>query len=103
LTKSPDHFAARKPEARPSLALQRPNCPQMTMKNRSLDCVVIGYNELPFEQYEHFLENYGKDTEAYRDLMFSFVDLDGRKMDYVGLMNYVFGNAGNNGNNLSFA
>ena len=65
------------------------------MKNRSLDCIVIGYNELPFEQYEHFLENYGTDTEAYRDLMFSFVDLDGRKMDYIGLMNHVFDNAGN--------
>jgi len=65
------------------------------MKNRSLDCIVIGYNELPFEQYERFVENYGKDTEAYRDLMFSFVDLDGRKMDYIGLMNHVFGDAGN--------
>ena len=68
------------------------------MKNQNLDCVIIGYNELPFAQYEKFLRNYGKDTEAYRDLMFSFVDLDGQKMDYIGLMNHVFGNAKNNGN-----
>jgi radical SAM PhpK family P-methyltransferase len=53
-----------------------------------LDCVVIGYNEIPFERYEGFLRNYGVDTEAYRDLKFSFVDLGERKLDYVGLMNY---------------
>jgi radical SAM PhpK family P-methyltransferase len=55
-----------------------------------LDCVVIGYNEIPFGQYESFLKNYGVDTEAYRDLKFSFVDLGGQKLDYVGLMNYVY-------------
>src|ERR1041384_4593601 len=72
------------------------------MKPRNLDCVIIGYNELPFAQYEKFLRNYGKDTEAYRDLMFSFVDLDGEKMDYIGLMNHVFGNAKNNGDFEAF-
>ena len=54
-----------------------------------LDCVVIGYNELPFDRYESFLRNYGENTEAYRDLKFSFVDLGKRKLDYVGLMNHV--------------
>ncbi|MEK6278958.1 MAG: PhpK family radical SAM P-methyltransferase [Acidobacteriota bacterium] len=72
------------------------------MKNKNLDCVIIGYNEVPFTQYEKFLRNYGTDTEAYRDLMFSFVDLDGQKLDYVGLMNHVFGNAGNNGDRIAF-
>ena len=43
------------------------------MSASSLDCVVIGYNELPFEQYERFLRNYGEESEAYRDLKFSFV------------------------------
>ncbi|MET0624312.1 MAG: PhpK family radical SAM P-methyltransferase [Pyrinomonadaceae bacterium] len=58
---------------------------------RHLDCVVIGYNELPFEQYEGFLRAYGEDSEAYRDLKFSFVDIDGRKLDYMGLLNEVVG------------
>ena len=63
-----------------------------------LDCIVIGYNELPFAQYESFLRKYGENTEAYRDLKFSFVDLGGRKRDYVGLMNYVSSHAsGTNG------
>lgn len=72
------------------------------MKSRNLDCIIIGYNEVPFVRYETFLRNYGKDTEAYRDLMFSFVDLDGQKMDYVGLLNHVFRNARQNGNKALF-
>ena len=54
-----------------------------------LDCVVIGYNEVPFETYENFLRSYGVDTEAYRDLKFSFVELKDKRLDYVGLMNHV--------------
>ena len=57
--------------------------------NKHLDCVVIGYNEVPFEQYESFLRKYGEDTEAYRDLKFSFVNMGDKKMDYIGLMNHV--------------
>jgi len=58
-----------------------------------LDCVVIGYNELPFEQYESFLKTYGEDSEAYRDLKFSFVEVGGQKLDYIGLLNKVVGQA----------
>jgi radical SAM PhpK family P-methyltransferase len=57
--------------------------------SKHLDCIVIGYNEVPFEQYESFLRNYGEDTEAYRDLKFSFINLGGRKLDYMGLFNYA--------------
>jgi p-methyltransferase len=57
---------------------------------QQLDCIVIGYNEVPFEQYERFLKNYGEETEAYRDLKFSFVNLGGKKLDYMGLINHVF-------------
>ena len=59
------------------------------MNDKHLDCIVIGYNELPFERYENFLRNYGEDSEAYRDLKFSFVNLGGRKLDYPGLLNYA--------------
>lgn len=55
----------------------------------NLDCVVIGYNEPPFEEYEKIVRGYGTDSEAYRDLQYSFVDADGRKMTYVELMNHV--------------
>ena len=59
------------------------------MGDKYLDCVVIGYNELPFDRYESFLRNYGEDSEAYRDLKFSFVNLGNKKLDYTGLLNYA--------------
>src|SRR4028119_1676994 len=63
----------------------------------SLDAVVIGYNEIPFEKYESFLRNYGEDSEAYRDLKFSFVNLDDQRLDYMGLLNHVFRQAAESG------
>jgi radical SAM PhpK family P-methyltransferase len=65
-----------------------------------LDCIVIGYNEVPFSRYEQFLHTYGEDSEAYRDLKFSFVNLDGQKLDYPGLLNHVRSLAGANGEEL---
>jgi radical SAM PhpK family P-methyltransferase len=59
------------------------------MSVKKLDCVVIGYNETPFEQYEEFVKTYGEDSEAYRDLKFSFVDIAGKKLNYVGLLNHA--------------
>jgi radical SAM PhpK family P-methyltransferase len=79
----------------------------MTNVKSNLDCIVIGYNEIPFTQYESFLRNYGEDTEAYRDLKFSFVNLGGEKLDYMGLLNRVRhlahpenGNGNGNGHRL---
>ena len=65
-----------------------------------LDCIVIGYNEVPFSRYEQFLHTYGEDSEAYRDLKFSFVNLGGNKLDYPGLLNHVRQLAGVNGEEL---
>jgi radical SAM PhpK family P-methyltransferase len=71
-------------------------------ESERLDCVVIGYNEMPFEEYERLLSQYGKDAEAYRDLQFSFIDLDGKKLDYMGLLNHVFELAGGTAANNQF-
>src|SRR6185295_15486861 len=60
---------------------------------QQLECVVIGYNETPFEEYEALLRGYGADSEAYRDLRFSFVNIDGRNMNYIGLLNHVLSEA----------
>jgi p-methyltransferase len=68
--------------------------------NHPLDCIVIGYNEVPFSRYEQFLHAYGEDSEAYRDLKFSFVNLDGNKLDYPGLLNHARALAGANGEEL---
>ena len=62
---------------------------------RNLDCVVIGYNDLPFGRYESLLRSYGENSEAYRDLKFSFIDLQGEKLNYVDLLNRASGLAHN--------
>jgi len=54
-----------------------------------VDCIVVGYNEIPFETYAKLLGNYSEDSEAYRDLKFSFVEVDGRPTNYVELLNHV--------------
>lgn len=59
------------------------------MDRKGLDCVVLGYNEVPFERYEGLLHQYGEDSEAYRDLKLSFVEVGGRKRLYADLMNYA--------------
>src|SRR5262245_40655704 len=66
-----------------------------------LDCIVIGYNEVPFEKYESFLKQYGEDSEAYRDLKFSFVDIGGKKLDYPSLLNYTINQARSENNRLA--
>src|SRR5215467_3219054 len=68
--------------------------------SEQLDCVVIGYNETPFEEYEALLRGYGADSEAYRDLRFSFVNINGRNLNYIGLLNHVSGLATANGGQL---
>jgi len=49
----------------------------------------MGYNELPFDRYETLLRQYGEESEAYRDLKFSFINLGDKKLNYVGLLNHV--------------
>jgi radical SAM PhpK family P-methyltransferase len=58
-----------------------------------VDCIIVGYNESPFAAYEATLKQYGEASEAYRDLQYSFVELDGRKLNYVDLMNRVYAEA----------
>lgn len=53
------------------------------------DCIVVGYNEIPFEKYVELLGNYSQESEAYRDLKFSFVNLEGRRTNYVNLLNHA--------------
>src|SRR5579862_2270618 len=59
---------------------------------KRLDCVVIGHNEPPFEDYEAWVRKiYGVESEAYRDLRFNFVDIGGRKRTYIDLLNDISG------------
>jgi radical SAM PhpK family P-methyltransferase len=55
----------------------------------AVDCIIVGYNDLPFEKYVELLSQYGRNSEAFRDLKFSFVDLNGKPLNYVSLLNHV--------------
>lgn len=55
-----------------------------------LDCLLIGYYEPPFEEYERLIRRFGERSEPYRDLRMSMVDLAGGKTDYVGLLNRAY-------------
>ncbi|MBD0260510.1 MAG: PhpK family radical SAM P-methyltransferase, partial [Cytophagales bacterium] len=55
-----------------------------------MDCIIIGYNESPFEDYVNTLASYGEDSEAYRDLKTSFIKLDDKPLQYTQLMDIVF-------------
>lgn len=57
------------------------------MQRGNVDCVVIGYNDMPFEKYEQLLQKYGARSEAYRDLRFNFINVDGSKLLYTDLFN----------------
>ena len=60
------------------------------MRAQGLDCVTIGYFEPEFGEYERIIRQLGEDSEAYRDLKFSFVDLGGRKLTYAGLLSEAY-------------
>lgn len=59
----------------------------------TIDCITIGYNEPPFSEYVDLIRRYGDDSEAVRDLQFSYVDLNGTPHNYIDLMNHVFDRA----------
>lgn len=60
------------------------------MVNRQpLDCLTIGYYEPRFDEYEGMMRGFGEDSEAYRDLKFSFVQTAGRKLTYAELLSYA--------------
>lgn len=62
-----------------------------------LDCVVIGYNETPFRQYEQMLRQAGTSSLLYRDLRYSFVEVGGVPMTWVDLMNLAVERGGHTG------
>jgi radical SAM PhpK family P-methyltransferase len=63
---------------------------EIEMSSSTLDCVIIGYYEPPFEEYEAMVRGLGEDSEAYRDLKFSFVEIGGRKMTYAELLSHAY-------------
>lgn len=57
--------------------------------NGAMDCLLIGYNEPDFNQYEAVLRSMGQHSGAYKDLNLNFVELENKKYPPVGLLNEV--------------
>jgi len=38
-----------------------------------IDCLIIGHNEMKFDEYEKVIRSMGVDSEAYRDLNLNFI------------------------------
>lgn len=60
------------------------------MSSDRLDCLLVGHNESPLAEYEKRIRAYGEDSEAYRDLMFSMLEVNRRKLSYVDLLNHLY-------------
>lgn len=56
----------------------------------ALDCLTIGYYEPKFDDYEKMMRRFGEDSEAYRDLKFSFVQAAGRNLNYAELLSHAY-------------
>jgi radical SAM PhpK family P-methyltransferase len=54
------------------------------------DCLIIGYNDIKFEDYVNILKGMGKDHADYRDLDLNFVRYKGKPYRSIDLLNHFF-------------
>jgi anaerobic magnesium-protoporphyrin IX monomethyl ester cyclase len=45
-----------------------------------IDCLIIGHNEMNFEEYENIIGIMGKETVAYKDLSLNFINYKGKPL-----------------------
>jgi radical SAM PhpK family P-methyltransferase len=64
---------------------------KMYYMRRKPDVIIIGYNEVPFQDYLSTLRQYGEKSEAYRDLRMNFFDIGDQVFTYIDLLNRVSG------------
>ncbi len=62
---------------------------------KDIDCLLIGHNDIDFEEYEKKIRAMGVRSGAYRDLDLNFVVLDNRPRTATGMFN-LFNRAGAN-------
>lgn len=53
-----------------------------------LDCIIIGYNDLPFPDYVEMVRAMGTNSGAYRDLNLAFIELEGRPYRSMDVLNH---------------
>jgi radical SAM PhpK family P-methyltransferase len=55
------------------------------------DCLIIGFNDTPFEDYVKTVTAMGADSGAYKDLNLAFIEHDGRPYHAMGILNRFYG------------
>lgn len=57
------------------------------MSTNSLDCVIVGYNDIAIRQMNESLKTSGAASGAWRTVLHNTVELSGRRLNYMGLLN----------------
>lgn len=59
---------------------------------KTIDCLLIGHNEMDFAEYERHVRKMGSSSGAYRDLTKSFIQYDHRLYPVAEMFNLFYGN-----------
>jgi radical SAM PhpK family P-methyltransferase len=54
------------------------------------DCLIIGFNDTPFEDYVKTVTAMGTDSGAYKDLNLAFIEYEGRPYHSMGILNRFY-------------
>lgn len=55
------------------------------------DCLIIGFNDTPFEDYVKTVTAMGKDSGAYKDLNLAYIEYEGRPHHAMSILNRFYG------------
>ncbi len=59
---------------------------------KTIDCLIIGHNEVNFEKHADDIKKMGINSGAYRDLNLSFIRINQRPYHATGIFNFITGN-----------
>ena len=60
------------------------------MTTASVDCLVLGFYELPFPEYAEMVRLFGETSGVYRDLALAFMDHEGRPYRALDILNHFY-------------
>jgi radical SAM PhpK family P-methyltransferase len=53
------------------------------------DCLIIGFNDTPFDELVDLMRGMGEDSGSFRDLNLAFIDLDGKPQRALDVINHL--------------
>jgi radical SAM PhpK family P-methyltransferase len=55
-----------------------------------IDCLIIGFNDSPFEDYVGLVKSMGTDSGAYKDLRLAYIDFQGKPYRSMDILNHYY-------------